>query len=106
MTFREYQEAARLTARYPADVNYPVMGLAGETGEVCEHFKKAARDDGGKLTDERRGKVAAELGDVLWYVAAIASDLGLSMEQVAVMNLAKVGGRLARGTISGSGDDR
>ena len=80
----EYQQLSRRTAQYPRDawLAYPALGLAGEAGEVAEHAKKAIRDDGGLVTDERRGAIAKELGDVLWYVAQIASELGLSTSTV------------------------
>jgi NTP pyrophosphatase (non-canonical NTP hydrolase) len=64
------------------------------------------RDDGGTLTDERRRAMSKELGDVLWYVAQIASELGLDLEEVAQANLEKLRSRQRRGVLSGSGDDR
>ncbi len=107
----EYQRLAGRTAQYPGHdeerlAMYPALGLAGEAGEVCEHFKKALRDDGGVLTDERRQAVAKELGDVLWYVAAIATELGLSLGEVGQGNLEKLLSRQRRGVIKGDGDDR
>jgi NTP pyrophosphatase (non-canonical NTP hydrolase) len=64
------------------------------------------RDDGGTLTDERRRAMSKELGDVLWYVAQIASELGVDLEDVAQANLEKLLSRQRRGVLSGSGDDR
>jgi NTP pyrophosphatase (non-canonical NTP hydrolase) len=64
------------------------------------------RDDGGTLTDERRRAMSKELGDVLWYVAQIATELGLDLDEVAQANLEKLLSRQRRGVLSGSGDDR
>lgn len=109
MTFDEYQAASRKTAKYPDighNVAYPTLGLAGEAGEVAERVKKMYRDDGGVLAPQRRDALKAELGDVLWYVAALCSELGLSMEDVAAHNVRKLQDRQARNVISGDGDER
>ncbi len=108
MELSDYQRQSRRTAEYPREawLAYPALGLAGEAGEVAEHAKKAIRDDGGKITDERRAAIAKELGDVLWYVAQLASELGLELDQIAQGNLDKLLSRQARGVLSGSGDDR
>jgi NTP pyrophosphatase (non-canonical NTP hydrolase) len=108
MQLSEYQRLSRGTAEYPRDawLAYPALGLAGEAGEVAEHAKKAIRDDGGTVTDERRGAMAKELGDVLWYVAQLASELGLELEDIARENLEKLSSRQRRGVLSGSGDER
>ena len=66
----DYQHRSRVTAVYPNagdNLTYPALGLCGEAGECAEKVKKAIRDDGGMLTEERRAALAAELGDVLWY---------------------------------------
>jgi NTP pyrophosphatase (non-canonical NTP hydrolase) len=104
----EYQRLSRRTAEYPREawLAYPALGLAGEAGEVAEHAKKAIRDDGGVVAEERREKLAKELGDVLWYVAQIASELGLDLDEIARANLEKLISRQQRGVLSGSGDDR
>ena len=108
MTFDEYQKAARLTAIYPAEqgVVYPALGLASEAGEVAGKVKKAIRDDQGRMTDERREKIKHELGDVLWYVAQLATDLNLSLDEVAAENITKLKSRQDRDSLQGSGDDR
>ncbi|HWX96937.1 MAG TPA: nucleoside triphosphate pyrophosphohydrolase family protein [Solirubrobacteraceae bacterium] len=108
MQLSEYQQLSRRTAEYPRDawLAYPALGLAGEAGEVAEHAKKAIRDDGGTVSDERRAAMAKELGDVLWYVAQLASELGLELEDVARENLEKLSSRQRRGVLSGSGDER
>ena len=108
MELSEYQQRARSTAQYPrqAALAYPALGLAGEAGEVAEHIKKAIRDDGGVVSAERRTAVAKELGDVLWYVAQLATELELELEDVARTNLDKLASRQRRGVLSGSGDER
>ena len=108
MELSDYQALSRRTAEYPrgAWLAYPALGLAGEAGEVAEHAKKALRDDGGEVSDERRAAMAKELGDVLWYVAQIASELGLELEEIAQQNLDKLLSRQRRGVLSGGGDER
>jgi NTP pyrophosphatase (non-canonical NTP hydrolase) len=104
----EYQRLSRSTAQYPRQeaLTYPALGLAGEAGEFADHAKKVIRDDGGVVTPERREAMAKELGDVLWYVAQLASELELELEDVAQGNLDKLFSRQRRGVLSGSGDDR
>ena len=109
MELSEYQALSRRTAAYPRageDMTYPALGLCGEAGEVAEKVKKAIRDDGGVLTDERRAALAAELGDVLWYVAQLATEAGLDLDEIAEDNLAKLLSRRDRGVLQGSGDAR
>jgi NTP pyrophosphatase (non-canonical NTP hydrolase) len=93
---------------YPREVglSYPALGLAGEAGEVAEHVKKSIRDDGGVVTPERREALGKELGDVLWYLAQLATELELDLDEVADANLQKLRSRQLRGVLSGSGDDR
>ncbi len=108
MQLSEYQRLSRRTAAYPREawLAYPALGLAGEAGEVAEHAKKAIRDDGGSVSDERKDAMTKELGDVLWYVAQIATELGLDLDRIAEQNLQKLLSRQRRGVLSGSGDDR
>jgi NTP pyrophosphatase (non-canonical NTP hydrolase) len=108
MDFDDYQTAARSTAIYKPEVRviYPALGLAGETGEVMEHVKKMLRDGDGKMDAERLGKIKKEIGDVLWYVANLAADLDLSMNEIAEENLAKLKSRQERGVLHGAGSDR
>ncbi|HEX4837130.1 MAG TPA: nucleoside triphosphate pyrophosphohydrolase family protein [Solirubrobacteraceae bacterium] len=108
MDLSEYQRQSRRTAEYPraAWLAYPALGLAGEAGEVAEHAKKAIRDDGGTVSDERRAAMSKELGDVLWYIAQLASELGLDLDEVASQNLEKLFSRQSRGVLNGDGDDR
>ena len=108
MELADYQRLSRRTAEYPREawLAYPALGLAGEAGEGAEHAKKAIRDDAGSITEERRAAMAKELGDVLWYVAQLASELGLELEDIAQGNLDKLLSRQRRGVLSGSGDER
>lgn len=109
MDLNSYQQSARTTARYPdvgANPIYPTLGLSGEAGEVADKVKKVLRDRGGVFDATVREELKLELGDVLWYVAQLASELGPSLEEVAEANLAKLASRAARGRLSGSGDHR
>ena len=108
MELSEYQRLSRSTAHYPRNeaLTYPALGLAGEAGEFADHAKKVIRDDGGEVTADRREAMAKELGDVLWYVAQLASELDLDLDEIAQGNLDKLRSRLQRGVLSGEGDDR
>ena len=100
MTFDEYQVYAQQTAIYEHPIIYPTLGLCRESGEVGEKLKKQLRD-GTSLDDLKK-----ELGDVLWYLSAIASDLNLSLNDIAITNVDKLQSRMERGKIQGSGDNR
>ena len=109
MRFADYQRSSRTTAVYPdlgSNLTYPALGLCGEAGETAENVKKAVRDDGGILTEERRAALAAELGDVLWYVAQLATEAGLDLDEIAAANLDKLASRRDRNVLHGSGDHR
>lgn len=106
MEFKHYQEEAVRFAIYKDRVIYPTLGLASEAGEVCGKVKKILRDSQGYFSPEDKLKIKAELGDVLWYIAAICSDLDLDMSSVANDNIAKLQDRLVRNRIQGSGDNR
>lgn len=110
MDFAAYQAGAMKTAVYPdrgqGNFTYPALGLAGETGEICEKLKKAIRDDGGRVSAERLALLSKELGDVLWYVAALCTELGLEMDHVAAENLAKLAARQSANKLHGDGDHR
>lgn len=109
MTLDEYQDLAMESAIYPADsaIIYPALGLASEAGEVMGKLAKRLRDADGDLTDPKfLDSIALELGDVLWNVAALAHDLGWSLETIADRNLSKLASRSERGVLGGSGDDR
>lgn len=107
--FNTYQDRAWETAVYPnrgGNLTYTVLGLNGEAGEVAEKVKKILRDRGGEVDDAARQALAKELGDVLWYVAAVCSELGLSLADIAADNLTKLSDRRDRGALHGSGDNR
>jgi NTP pyrophosphatase (non-canonical NTP hydrolase) len=108
MEFKKYQEEATVTAVYGEGqlIIYPALGLGNEAGEVQGKVKKVLRDNGGIFTPELNAKIGDEIGDVLWYCAALARDLGLSLEDIANNNIAKLRDRQARNVISGSGDNR
>ncbi|OGF30399.1 hypothetical protein A2533_02365 [Candidatus Falkowbacteria bacterium RIFOXYD2_FULL_35_9] len=109
MNFTQYQIASRKTALYPDKGNnyvYPVLGLAGESGEVAEKIKKVIRDNNGEVTNEKRQEIKKELGDVLWYVAQICTELQISLDEVAELNIEKLYSRFERNQIHGDGDDR
>lgn len=145
MEMNEYQEKALVTAKFPpvGDLNfiYPVLGLAGESGEALEKFldkiedqivdpalknelkenfarltisvskvsekmKKIIRDKGGILSPADVLEIGKELGDVLWYLSVIAKYIGLTLEEVAQLNIDKLSSRKERNVIHGSGDNR
>ena len=115
MTLDEYEADAMQTAIYPDALLYPVMGLMGEAGEIAEKVKKYYRDNAmsvscedavEEIPAEVRMSIACELGDVLWYVTAIASDIGYDLEEVAMLNLEKLQDRQSRDVLTGSGDYR
>lgn len=82
------------------------MALRGEAGEVAEKVKKVLRDNEGNFSYEKVAEIKKELGDVLWYLSAIATDLNLSLSDIAETNIAKLQSRAERGVISGNGDNR
>ena len=112
LTLNEYQERMSDTAIYKWPVIYPALGLANEAGECLGKIKKMIRDDdvrfGGTLeiTPQQRADLGAEIGDVLWYIAALSKDLDLTLEEVGQMNLDKLADRKIRGKLKGSGDHR
>lgn len=113
--FDMYQIATRETAKYPGALDddnlllalsYVGLGLTNEAGEVAGKLKKVIRDNECFVSDDRRAAMIDELGDVLWYLARFADELGVTLSEVATVNLRKLRGRLERGTISGDGDVR
>lgn len=80
---------------------YNTLGMVGEAGEFAEKVKKHARDGVWNRED-----AAKELGDVLWYLARIADDMGYTLEEIARLNQQKLADRKARGVMRGSGDNR
>lgn len=109
MTFKEYQTKSRQTAQYQVvgyNFIYPALGLAGESGEVLEKIKKLVRNKNGQHDEADREAISAELGDVLWYIAQLATEFDLNLDQVAEKNITKLFSRLERGVIKGAGDQR
>ena len=105
----DYQRAALRTARdkdAPDEFMHLVLGLVGEAGEIAEKVKKLVRDSNGDLAQLDRDDMAAEIGDVLWYAAVLASFLGFSLDEVAQRNVDKLADRQRRAVIGGSGDSR
>lgn len=109
MDFTTYQAKSRRTAKYPAighPVIYPTLGLANEAGEVAGKVKKIFRDKGGVIGEAEREALKGELGDVLWYLAQVCTELEISLDEVAEHNIEKLYSRLERGAIGGDGDNR
>jgi len=102
-----YKELGSQFAKYPdigRNLWYPALGLGGESGEVENQVKKVYRDHGGNVPDRVKDKLADELGDILWYVAALCGELNISLAYVAKANLAKLANRKKSGAIGGSGE--
>jgi NTP pyrophosphatase (non-canonical NTP hydrolase) len=108
MQFYEYQKKAANLNMCPKQwkLIHAVLGLAGESGEVCEKFKKIYRDKNGEMSNEFREDIEKEMGDILWYVADVCTLLGISLDDVATTNIAKLESRKQRGVLTGSGDNR
>lgn len=108
MELTAYQNEAMRTAIYPIDrgLEYAILGLTSEAGEIAGAYKKIIRDKEGRLDADNSVNLIKELGDVLWYAAAVARELGTTLEVVGQMNLNKLASRQARGTLQGSGDNR
>lgn len=109
MNFNDYQTQARSFAVFSAkDMNYLVPGLVGEVGELCSLLAKKYRDDYTYHIETATQDInyAKELGDILWFVANLATSAGYSLEDIAKMNIEKLESRKQRGTIQGSGDNR
>ncbi len=85
---------------------YPTLGLTNEAGELAGKVKKIFRDRDGQITEADREALKGELGDVLWYLTQICTQLDLSLAEVAQANIAKLSSRRERGKIGGDGDDR
>lgn len=109
MNFDQYQAKSRTTAIYPnqgKNLAYPVLGLCGETGEIAEKVKKIVRDKSGIIDEADKEAIMKEIGDVLWYLAQISTELGIFLDDAAQYNLDKLASRKARNVIGGSGDNR
>lgn len=113
MEFDHYQKEALRYAKYPDIGNtfvFPVLALTEEAGEIAGKVKKLMRDKAvftpAQLSQEDTEALVKEMGDVLWYLAALAKELGVGLDTVAQKNLEKIEGRHERGTLQGSGDNR
>ena len=109
MNLNEYQSKSRKTALYPnvgSNPIYPTLGLTGEAGEVSDKVKKVLRDRNGIFDEDAKLAIMFELGDVLWYVSQLSSELGYELEEVASANLDKLSSRHLRDQINGEGDNR
>jgi NTP pyrophosphatase (non-canonical NTP hydrolase) len=106
INFYDYQMKAVTTAVYPKtyNISYPALGLAEEAGEVAGKIAKMMRDEI-PMQDQKQA-IAAEMGDVLWMLAALAHDCGLSLQTIAEMNAEKLKKRQEAGTLHGEGDNR
>jgi NTP pyrophosphatase (non-canonical NTP hydrolase) len=110
MTFDEYQKQAQQTVLHHKDPLMDktiwVLGISGEASEIAEKWKKLIAYENGEITEEKKTEMAKEIGDVLWYLAAFAESLGLSLEDIAGKNIEKILSRKQRGMTKGSGDNR
>ncbi len=106
MDIENYAWKASKTRGDMCDLNYLTLGLNGEAGEVADQVKRIVRDDGGMLSDERRGRIMRELGDVAWYWSQCCLAIGVSPSMVLDVNLAKLADRAKRSKIGGDGDER
>lgn len=113
MELTHYQQQALETADYPNfgdNLLYPALGLAGESGETADKVKKYWRNyghtSGATLSREQRLELIKEIGDVMWYCAALAEELGSNLEEIAHENLKKLRSRAERGVIKSEGDNR
>lgn len=115
MTFDEYQKQALttdvMTRSKTASVADPahvakILGLVGEAGEVADKYKKLIRDKAGVMTETDKTEMTKELGDVLWYIAALAHYMDVPLKDVANANLDKLSSRKQRGVLHGKGDNR
>lgn len=122
MDFNDYQAFTRTTAKYqdacprPGErLLYCLMGLIGEVGETAEKIKKVYRKKGPDgldilaaedLGSSVRYLLEKELGDVLYYLARLADEMGMSLSDIAEENRAKLTKRKEEGTLFGNGDER
>ena len=116
ISFDEYQQKSSETAVYPttfedvphefAGILYCAMGLAGEAGEFLDKVKKIFRNNNGQISDSQREELIKELSDTMWYQAQLAKNLGITLGEVAEINLKKLADRKNRGVLKGAGDNR
>ena len=105
MNLRDYQKQAAEFAIYESPL-YPVLALAEEVGELTTFFAKQARGDFKEMDFQMKKLLRKEIGDALWMLAAIATDQGWNLGQIAEENIDKLQDRKDRGLIKGEGDAR
>jgi len=110
-TFDAFQQESGKTAIYPGvgtldGLQYVSLGLCEECGEVAGKIKRIFRDDDRTLTSARRKQLVYELGDVLWYLQQMATELDVPLSLIAELNMHKLQERLAQGRLCGEGDLR
>jgi NTP pyrophosphatase (non-canonical NTP hydrolase) len=107
MNLDEYQNKATSTAIYGKEdpMGYCLLGLLGEAGELANKYKKVLRGDK-EFNDELKTEMAKEAGDVMWYLAMTAKELGFNLDTIAQMNIEKLNKRKKENTIMGDGDNR
>jgi len=110
MNLNEYQEKAKKTDLHTKveanELDYYLLGLASETGDVLGRIKYIYRDLGGKVTPTEKEKIKKELGDLLWYLSAICDRFDFSLEDVAELNLKKLSNRMQNNTLHGEDPNR
>ena len=111
MKLSEYQKQSVTTAVYPKEhaLPYLALGLAGEAAEVANKVKKILRgdyDNDPEKAEEALNAITMELGDTLWYIAVLASELDADLDLIAISNMDKLKARAEANTLKGSGDDR
>ncbi|MCK4967989.1 MAG: nucleoside triphosphate pyrophosphohydrolase family protein [Candidatus Aenigmarchaeota archaeon] len=109
MNFEDYQKKSRETVFYPNPDNnfvYPIIGLTGEAGEVANVIKGFLKEGQGAINEKNKERVAKELGDLLWYIAQLATEFGLSLDKIAESNIEKIMLRKKNGEFSKFGDKK
>lgn len=109
MDFEEYQKLAKKTSlnvKIDSSFVYPTLGLVSEAGEIAGKVKKIYRDNNGILDQERKETLEKEIGDVLWYIAELCTELNISLDDVATLNIKRLASRQQRNTLHGDGDNR
>jgi len=104
-----YENLAGQTAIFPKDkaLEYLALGMTSEAGEVAGKVKKLIRDgEDVEGFEIKKLAIASEIGDVLWYCAMMAKEVGVPLNDIMKENLKKLHSRKERGKLSGSGDDR
>ena len=109
MNFNDYQQRAITTSTMTDNTAAPAyytLGLVGEAGEIAEKVKKILRNHDGDFSKLDTADITRELGDVLWYIALLADNFDIRLEDIAAVNLAKLADRQTRGVVNSTGDYR